>query len=348
MAKHIDLKMLKKIILYTVIWGVLAHGYRYLNGIYSHDSVMVFQEEFEWQFSLGRFLQPLYLLLRGNIMSSYLISMISLLFLSFSNYIVIKMFRFNNKVAQILICGIMSTNYVLTLSYATYMPWADIFMIALFAAVLAVHLFDNYKYGYLFVPFCIIVTCGLYQAYFSMTIVLFMCLLIRDVFEHQETKVIINKGLKAIGLMLIGLIAYYAVYKLSLYVFGFSAADSYNSIEVSLTSDVSILNVIIQTYWYVVYSIIAPSTFNWVISSLATAGLVIITGISLLRYLNNSKLDKLTIILSAITLLSLPFAMNISQLLSLGGVSHGLMAYGFIFFYIVLFIILNYDLGVKT
>ena len=39
----------------TFIFGFIAHGYIYLNGVFSHDATRVFQNDFAYQISLGRF-----------------------------------------------------------------------------------------------------------------------------------------------------------------------------------------------------------------------------------------------------------------------------------------------------
>ena len=52
---------LKKIALYTLIFMVLLHGYRYVSLGFSHDSLaFAWQPDLEWQISLGRYMQPFY------------------------------------------------------------------------------------------------------------------------------------------------------------------------------------------------------------------------------------------------------------------------------------------------
>ena len=51
----------------TALFGLIAHGYSYFNIMYSHDSLVIYQGEKEMalQLSVGRFMAPVYIWLRG-------------------------------------------------------------------------------------------------------------------------------------------------------------------------------------------------------------------------------------------------------------------------------------------
>ena len=54
--------------LFTAVFSLLAHGYRYLSPSFSGDSMLLSQVgEEAYQTSLGRFMQPVYWQIRGYI-----------------------------------------------------------------------------------------------------------------------------------------------------------------------------------------------------------------------------------------------------------------------------------------
>ena len=57
---------------FSVLFAFAASGYRYLSLGYSGDSTMIYEGgDWLYQISLGRFLQPLYWMLRGRIVAPY-------------------------------------------------------------------------------------------------------------------------------------------------------------------------------------------------------------------------------------------------------------------------------------
>lgn len=66
---------------FTFLFGFAAHGYRFLHAAFSHDSLLIYQDEAVVQTALGRFLQPVYWQLRGHICAPFLIGVLALLFL---------------------------------------------------------------------------------------------------------------------------------------------------------------------------------------------------------------------------------------------------------------------------
>lgn len=48
LPKNETTKQYKLIFLTTFVFGLLAHGYRYFNSIYSHDSLAIVQDDGAW------------------------------------------------------------------------------------------------------------------------------------------------------------------------------------------------------------------------------------------------------------------------------------------------------------
>ena len=67
LKKTVDWQKLKFIALWVFAIGLVAHGYCYFNSNFSHDSLYsIYEQSPELMISVGRYLRPLYRLLRGN------------------------------------------------------------------------------------------------------------------------------------------------------------------------------------------------------------------------------------------------------------------------------------------
>ncbi|HCT16686.1 MAG TPA: hypothetical protein DIW36_04680, partial [Ruminococcaceae bacterium] len=64
---------------WTIVFGLLAHSYRFFRSAFSHDSLdSIFSDsiEYQWKIGLGRFFAPLVLKLRGNIALPWLVGIV--------------------------------------------------------------------------------------------------------------------------------------------------------------------------------------------------------------------------------------------------------------------------------
>lgn len=78
---------------------------RYFSMGFSHDSIAVLQNDVAWQIALGRFLQQVYLLLRGKLCSPLLIGLISPTWLSLAIWILVELLDIHARVSILLIAG---------------------------------------------------------------------------------------------------------------------------------------------------------------------------------------------------------------------------------------------------
>ena len=136
-----------KAILYTVFFSFLAHGFSWFDVAFNHDSLKVFQLDGNWQAYLGRFLIPAYLLFRGKIVAPLLVAFLSVLFLSLSVVLTVRLLDIKRTSSIILVSALFATCPVLTSLYSTYLSAADIQMLSLLFSVIAVCLiFDRRRY----------------------------------------------------------------------------------------------------------------------------------------------------------------------------------------------------------
>ena len=68
-------------ILSTLVFYIIAHGYRFSNLLFSHDSLNVCEYKPEWELGIGRFMQPVLYVIRGVLGAPWLFSIISILWL---------------------------------------------------------------------------------------------------------------------------------------------------------------------------------------------------------------------------------------------------------------------------
>ena len=127
------------VLLFTAAFSLLAHGYRYLSLSFSGDAMLLSQVgEEAYQISLGRFLQPVYWQVRGYITAPLLIGLFATAFLMGSALIVVLLLRLHRPLHIALACGVLTANETLAVSNATYLPWTDIYMLALLLSLLGV------------------------------------------------------------------------------------------------------------------------------------------------------------------------------------------------------------------
>ena len=84
-------------ILYTVVFGFVAHGYIFSNLSLSHDSLVDFvmtQSSCDWQTSLGRFLVPLYhIIFATNVCMPWISGIVALCWIGIGTYYIAKFFN---------------------------------------------------------------------------------------------------------------------------------------------------------------------------------------------------------------------------------------------------------------
>ncbi len=234
MMALIDKDKFKKIMIYTFIFGFIAHGYMYMNGDYTHDSlygIVGITPIDEMNLSIGRFLIPLYLKVRGYVASPLLIGVLITLFVGISSYIIIDLLEIKNELLKICVSAILITNYTITVTNATYLNDSDPYCLSLLFAVLSIFCFKKLKkyWKLLGIP-CLVMCIGLYQAYFQVALFLLMIIAIKELLTQTNTKEIVKDNLITLVYMFIGVVIYYIIYKLVLKVTGYDAGNLYNAI----------------------------------------------------------------------------------------------------------------------
>lgn len=329
----------------VVGFSFAAHAYRCFNLMYSHDSLMIYQNNVERQISLGRFLQPVYWTLRGQLCAPLLLGLTSTIWLVMAALLIIKILKIRKRVTILLTSGILATGSSLALSYATYVPWIDIYTLALLLCVLGVYLWQRYpRYGFLLGSIPVMISMGLYQAYFQSAVALFMVVLLREILEEERAWKLITDGMKALGTLLCGCALYYALMQIVLRVTAVGAAGGYNGISRLGSGGMTLKYLcfmIMKAYTYVLDEIVRPVNYNpYQIVSVANILLLLLTGAGLIRIIRRERISGVRLLLMIILLGAMPFGVNVVYFIS-KGVEHPLMTYSFCFGYVLVLMLLE-------
>ena len=226
---------LKKILIYSYCYGVVAHGIMMFNKISWHDDLAFGRLlSFDAATGLGRWFRAVLayvvaLVTNGTNLSLPLFhGLLSIFFIALSVFILIQIFHIENVWLQSVLCGLFVTYPVVTSTFA-YMFTAPYYFFALFLAVFAVYfeLTHNNKLSFAVSSVCICLSLGTYQAYFSVAVSCFVIILITGIVDDnlESVKSIFLRGIRYLSICVCGLVEYYIIWKLFLKVFNISASD---------------------------------------------------------------------------------------------------------------------------
>ena len=221
--------------LFTYLWGIGAHLYGLVNGLFSHDSLnalVATQSEEIWKLRLGRFLVPVYrALVRGNLAAPWLIGLIAFGCIALAVYLMSELFRLPSRLGQFLLSGLITTGVTVSALIATYNYELDIDMLSFLLSVLAVWLWQRHKWGFIGGAAVLTLSLALYQAYIAVTLTLCMLLCICLALEGAGSRQLIRQGAKAVAMLLLAGLTYALLLQLVRLVSGISAdGGSYNSL----------------------------------------------------------------------------------------------------------------------
>lgn len=334
-------------VLAVFLWGILAHGYGFMHSSFSHDSLNEFNGadgSNAWKIQLGRFVIPVYkAVFRTDLTLPWLVGILSLLWIGLSVFLVIRIFKIESRTLVFLIAGIFTANITVAATSATYMHDFDCDMFALMCSVLAVYFWRNVPRGSLLGAVFVAVSLGIYQSYLSVTIVLVMFVCILDLLGEKGFRSVLTVGLKAVGMLLLGCVIYYAAMQLVLACTGIRLAsgDSNNLDKMLELTPRSILSLTYYAYQDCYSRLVSAfSPYPATLVKGATWLMLLMAAASLLAGLWNKRLSVLDKLLCIGLVVLLPLGMNLMYVLTGGGV-HDLMVYAVWLFYLLVLLLLN-------
>ena len=337
-------------VLSVLLFYTLANGYSFFHSMFAGDSLlMIYQNSGRWEISLGRFVQPILVLLRGGIAAPFLISLLALLWISLSVYLVVDFLKIKKLLSIVLISAIMSCNITILSLNATFLSYLDFYLLALFLSILGVWLVKKETpFFFILGSISLSISLGIYQSYICVSIALVMIFLLSKMPELPNFKSTCREALKYLLSFIVAAIIYYVTWKIFQRVFDIWTADTYNGLaSVGDYSTESIGTVIATTYQNVFLFFLYPetfitNTFNGISTSLFWGYLlrlcnVVILLMILFALLNINLRHKTSLWQKMVQLLIIavfPLGINFVCFVS-KGMEHSLMIYAFVFVYVL-------------
>ena len=263
-----DNSRIKLIFKSVFIFSIIAHLYRYANTAFNSDSLGIDRGgvDVPKQIGRGRWLQPVYLKIRGGIGAPFLIGILATLYLAVSIVLMTEILTITNQKTIICLCGLLSAAPAITITNAAFIPWTDIFMLSLLFSMISTYFLTIAagKYRYLTAALFLILSLALYQSYIGACMLICLFWLIRKCIENDRIKEIIKSASKIILVFIASLGLYYCSCRAVCAIFSIGQLNSYNSVTNAtvLSSPLRLPIFIIKAYLNVLRFILKPEIFH--------------------------------------------------------------------------------------
>ena len=346
-ARWFDAELLRRVLSFAALFGVLAHGCMLFNKFSWHDDLAhLFHIDINTAVKMGRWLRAILgavvakLAGGANLSLPLIHGAASILLIGLSAYTVIRLLDIEGRVPQALLCGLMEAIPVVTATFA-YMFTAPYYFLALLLSVLGVFIAIrmNALPGYAIASVCICCAMGLYQAYVAVAVSLFVIVLIFDTFDGKFPGAghLIGRGVWYAGTCVCALAEYAVVWQVCLRVRGVRISNYQGISSVQSSGLAAYLKRIPMAYQRFFLSIprkienLYPNGLRYVqIVVLALCALC-----SVYLVLRRWKESRLQAALMALLIALLPLCFNLEYLFGAENL-HTLMLYGQCMLYVYL------------
>ena len=319
-------------------FGLAAHAYGFLRAGFSHDmlnALVVEPVETYWKMQLGRPGIVLYRrTVRGLVAAPWMLGVLSLFWLSLACFLIGKMFPFRSRWFVVLTGGILAANLSATAMTATFLYEMDADCFALLLGVVAVLLWDRYRWPGVLIGSLLTAACiAIYQSMVSIPITLMMLLCITALLRGEAFRPVFRKGLRALVMLALGALLYWLGVKLMCSLKGINLAmGSYN--DVGQTAALSLTGRLLHTYRTWAWAFWNPAKSHIESTVLVLSILLpLLALVPLLRWFGRKNIGAAEKLLLAALVLLLPLGMNTAQL-AFGMDIHDLMKYAFWLFWL--------------
>lgn len=339
-------KQQKNAFITTFIVGLIAHGYIIFNRISYHDnSACLFSlggtyESGRWMLGIIYDLQ----MMTTKLFSVPVFNaLLSILFVAIAAMILIDLFDIKSDILTIYIASIMVAYPVITAIFS-YMFTSWVYLLGMLFSVISAAILVK-RQGikeYIFSAVMLGCSLGFYQAFFSVTIVIYLISLTLSVINSKINNVLdyVKTGLIYLSNLISGLLVWAVVRKISFVVKGINAVD-YKGMNESyeLSKLPSKLLLAYSEFFHFRQEKINSLLYLRVF----TAAIVIIAIIQLIVLLFKSKNSMQTKLISFIGILLLPLGMNVVYVLSTSDeyLIDTLMMYGNVFVLLIPILLIN-------
>ena len=327
----------------TFLWGMAAHGYCFLDNNVSHDSLREFHAAIlgnNIKVGSARFVTPIYRDLIGtDVTLPWLIGILALLWLGITVFFNLKLFHVESRILACLIAGVLTTNIAVSSTAATYIHDLDSYCFAVMCATGAVLLWQRYPKGWLLGAIPLVATLGIYQSYLFVAVTLVAMVSILDLLEGKSFSQVLQNGLKAVAMTMLGAVLYFLTLRGYLILTGSTlSTNDYNSMDLigKLTlSDIPKL--VVEAYSQTLYRIWnAYSSYPGILVKASTA-LLLLAGIWAL-VVGMKKMGLKERILCILMVVLLPLLMNFIYVIT-SGYTHDMMSWPTWLFYVLILLL---------
>lgn len=333
----------------TVITSVLVHFQLYALMITGPDTLInsMYHQADVWETMLLRFGLEFMQLIKGNIVSPVLATLISSVFLGITVILVTDILQMKNKYMKYIVALIFAVapNISATL---TFFYCSDAYILGLLLATLAVFLMRKYENKkWIIIVSGLLVACamGMYQTYLSVTMVLCVATLIIDILNKKEKKQIFTNIFKYILMGTIGIILFYLLSHITLLLKGFPISNYSGADSIGLETLLDLPQLLPQAYqsffnYYFNDKIIPNTIWNTNILYGIIFGIMLISTIYLI--IKNKIYKKVvnTLLLFALVIIA-PVCFGIIEIMVPNVDIHILMACSMIYIFPIFFKILE-------
>ncbi|WP_029323744.1 glucosyltransferase domain-containing protein [Butyrivibrio sp. AE3004] len=257
----------------------------------------------------------------------------AIIILSLTACVITKILKIQSITGAVLI-GVMMITLPSTASNMYYMYLAPTFALSILASVINVHITIKYKFGFILGALLQFLSMACYQAYFGLSVSLFVLAYLLMLIDGMNNLLVIKKGIRS----LFGLIVAMGGYLISL---KFVDLSDYKGLsDIGHTAPVDILYAVARAYHRVLqYFVTSPESFMKGAPTLFNRILVVmlIAVIILLFVWKKVYSNLLRCILSVILILILPLALGLVYVMA-PQLSHAstVMIYSYSVFYFFL------------
>jgi len=324
----------KTAVLSGVVFLALACLYRWTNLMFTHDSLMIVRDDYEWQTSLGRFLNVVYLSLRREVMPPMIAGLFGGFFLIVAVILCIHILDIKRRSSVILCAGLLVTFETIAFVNAGFILSFEIDMLALLYASLAAWLLTRARSRLRFPLAVFFIVCSLahFQSYVEVTIVLVMLALYRDLLEEKKPSDVFRTGVGAVLTLLVAGLCYYAALRIVWSTTGIWPKPTYNSLlNMGKITESPLADHLAKTWLFFFQYLSRPFTMN----SRPSGVIHLLLGVYILAQtavlVRKKRLSGKAVALLLLLIVLFPLGGNCVFLLS-NGLKHTLMIYSFVFF----------------
>lgn len=325
-----NMPSITRIMLMTIAFGMLTHGFVYCNTLIGHDNIKLFSA---YVISPPRWSTQLFYFYRAYLQLPWVIGAVTLLELGMINVLLARLFSIKRLMLQFLLV-ITVVTFPSVISFHNFGA-VDLFTGSLLFSVLAVYLFQKSGlWSFLGSIVCLIISIASYQAFVcTASVLMLLVLLNRLIIGPTSVKAVLLSCLKAFVIIVFSIIVYYITFRLLVSATDYTVTTYRNQNEMGVFSVGQLLQWVKASYktvlrYYISAGLNPLPIWISVLQLFAVALITVFLFVRLIKLGFTKQPSR--IILTILLVALLPLAMNAIQVFNSGLEPHLLMTFAFI------------------